>query len=261
MLGGIVMQQQYRDQIEKEFENCVDGVIARMREPGTYQPFHSALLSDEILFWSRFERSFSTSFGQRVVEELVRIVAIANGADDAKRQVTTIVNLDSAHLIAIEEHMQRIRDGHYITPPWRETVEEILAVRPIGKRSSIRIISDVWWLKNGVDHYISLKTVKPNIDQTAVAKKDCLQLTIGNPGCQTYFGLPYNPYGERRSAYAHNPPRKIFDFQHDPVVLIGRDLWDTIGGLGCYDEILDIVQRVGQKTKQAIQQMDLTTFH
>ena len=45
-----------------------------------------------------------------------------------------------------------------------------------------------------IDNYISLKTVKPNIDQTAVVKEDCLHLTIANPNCKTYFGLPYNPY-------------------------------------------------------------------
>jgi len=37
-----------------------------------------------------------------------------------------------------------------------------------------RIISDLWWFKDGINHYMSIKTVKPNIDQTAVAKQDLL---------------------------------------------------------------------------------------
>lgn len=82
-----------------------------------------------------------------------------------------------------------------------------------------------------------------------------MHLTIGNPGCHAYFGLPYNPYGELKTDYAFNPPMGIFDFRHDPVVLIGREMWDTIGGDGCYDEILDIARQVGQETKSAIERI------
>ena len=116
-----------------------------------------------------------------------------------------------------------------------------------------RIISDLWWQKDGIDNYISLKTVKPNIDQTAVAKEDCLYLKLANPLCNAYFGLPYNPYGEHKTDYAFTPPMGIFDFRNDSVVLIGREMWDTIGGLGCYDEILEIAKSVGNETKAAIE--------
>lgn len=89
----------------------------------------------------------------------------------------------------------------------------------------LRIISDLWWNKDGVDNYMSIKTVKPNIDQTAVAKQDCLHLVLSNPKCNAYFGLPYNPFGECKEDYSFNPPMGIFDFKHDSVVLIGKDMW------------------------------------
>lgn len=109
--------------------------------------------------------------------------------------------------------------------------------------------------KNGIDHFASLKTVKPNIDQTEVAKRDCLLLSAAIPGCKAYFGLPYNPYGENKADYAFTPPMGIFDFRHDPVVLIGQELWDTIGGPGCYVELLEIAREVGRQTKAAIDRM------
>ena len=114
------------------------------------------------------------------------------------------------------------------------------------------MISDLWWQKDGVDNYISLKTVKPNIDQTAVAKEDCLHLKIANPNCNAYFGLPYNPYGEDKVSYAFNPPMGIFDFHKDSVVLIGKEMWDTIGGKDCYEELLEIAKEVGKETKDKI---------
>lgn len=44
----------------------------------------------------------------------------------------------------------------------------------------------------------------------------------------------------------------IFDFLHDPVVLIGKDMWDILGGEGCYDELLDIASEVGFNTRRKI---------
>ena len=247
----------YRRMIADEFRNCVNGTINRVtHNEQTYRPFHTALLSEEVIFWSAFERSFSTSFGQRVIEELARLAALSNGAEEAARQVETVIEIDEAYEEAIHDHMQRLRaHGRLLAYAWNPTIRGIRAVQPSGRTRRIRIISDLWWRKDGIDNYISLKTVKPNIDQTAVAKEDCLHLTIAEPGCNAYFGLPYNPYGERREDYAFNPPMGIFDFRHDPVVLIGRDMWDTIGGEGCYDELLDIAAQVGEETRDNIRRI------
>ena len=84
------MDAKYRELIANEFRNCVNNTITRISANAqTYRPFHTALLSEEVIFWSGFERSFSTSFGQRVIEELARLVALSNGAEDAKRQKET----------------------------------------------------------------------------------------------------------------------------------------------------------------------------
>lgn len=248
------MNATYRKLIADEFMNCVTGTIRRVSDnEQTYRPFHTALLSEDAIFWSGFERSFSTSFGQRVIEELARLVALSNGADNAQRQRETNITIDSAYAEAISAHMHSLR-SHSRTQPndWQSSLAEIHAVKPIGRTTSMRIISDLWWHKNGVDYFISLKTVKPNIDQTAVAKEDCLYLSIALPNCKTYFGLPYNPYGEKKGSYSFNPPMGIFDFRHDPVVLIGKEMWDTIGGAGCYEELLSIAREVGKQTKPAI---------
>lgn len=250
------MNSNYKKAIADEFRNCVQGTINRiMNNEQTYRPFHTALLSEDVIFWSAFERSFSTSFGQRVIEEIAKLVALSNGAEQAERQFQTIISIDDAYEEAIHKHIQKLRSNKKTTTSWNETVQKILNTPISGKTRKIRVISDLWWKKNGIDNYVSLKTVKPNIDQTAVAKEDCLHLTIGNPNCNAYFGLPYNPYGEKRSDYAHNPPMGIFDFKNDPVVLIGRDLWDTIGGNGCYNELIDIATQVGNETRNQIKKL------
>lgn len=248
------MDAHYRSLIANEFRNCVTGTIRRINSSElTYRPFHSALLSDDVIYWSGFERSFSTSFGQRVIEEIARLVALSNGAEEASRQKVNEIQIDAAYDEAIHNHMQhlRSRERNY-KYDWESSLAEVMSAVPSGRIVTMRVISDMWWKKDGIDHFISLKTVKPNIDQTAVAKEDCLKLSVAYPNCKAYFGLPYNPFGESKESYAHNPPMSIFDFHHDPVVLIGREMWDTIGGDGCYDELLEIAASVGIETKEQI---------
>lgn len=250
------MDTNYRAQIANEFRNCVNNTILRVNNnTPTYRPFHTALLSEDAIFWSSFERSFSTSFGQRVIEEIARLVALAYGANLASRQVETIITIDVAHDDAIREHIQALREHRLRNYSWNACYPQIQATEPSGTTKRIRVISDLWWRKDGVDNYISLKTVKPNIDQTAVAKEDCLHLKIADPTCNAYFGLPYNPYGENKTDYAHNPPMGIFDFHTDPVVLIGKEMWDTIGGAGCYEELLEIAREVGIETRENLRRM------
>lgn len=251
------MDQYYIDLIADEYRNCVHNTIDRIRQKEqTYRPFHSALLSDDVIFWSGFERSFSTSFGQRVVEELAKIVALANGAEQAQRQVDIQIQIDEGYQLAITKHIESLRSGNRYTPyDWNTSLNEVLNAQLTGNITTHRVRSDFWWRKNGIDNFISLKTVKPNIDQTSVAKEDCLYLTIGDRNCNAYFGLPYNPYGEQKEDYAHNPPMQIFDFHYDTVVLIGREMWDTIGGFGCYDILLGIAEQVGHETRKEIEKM------
>lgn len=248
------MEEKYQKQIEREFRTCVEDTISRIQESDeTYRPFHSALLSKEALFWSRFERSFSTSFGQRTIERLAEIAAYSNGARDTTRQKETMVRLDKAFFDAVNLHDEQIRSGDRRNRDWNKALSVVANSVCTGDIRSIRIISDLYWVdKNGIENFISLKTVKPNIDQTMVAKKDSLLLKVYKPKCNVYFGLPYNPYGEEKTKYNHKPPMGIFNFHSDEVVLIGKEMWDTIGGKGCYEEILSIVRQVGEETKTRI---------
>lgn len=251
-----MLNSKYRELIASEFKNCVLNTIERVESnPRTFRPFHSALLSNEAIFWSCFERSFSTSFGQRVIEELARIVVMSNGATCAQRQRETNIEIDAAYNNSISVHIQNLRSNKCKNIDWNSSLAEIRAAVTSGYYVKVRIISDLWWHKDGIDHFVSLKTVKPNIDQTAIAKEDCLRLSVANPRCKVFFGLPYNPYGPNKENYNFSPPMRIFDFKHDEVVLIGKELWDELGGRGCYEEILEIARQVGVDTKPVINDM------
>lgn len=250
------MNRQYSKEIASEFTSCISSTIRRLDADDTHRPFHSALLSDEALFWSRFERSFSTSFGQRAIQRISRLAALAGGASRAEIGHESRVRLSPQHLAAIDTHITTIRSGRLGRPPnWNADLATVrIAGRP-AKEARHRVISDLWWVKNGVHCYASIKTVKPNIDQTAEAKRDLLKLKLNDPRCRPYFCLYYNPYGESRADYAWSPPKGFFNFEKDAVVLIGRDYWDTLGGKGLYDEILRIANEVGKTTRRQLEQL------
>jgi len=244
------MDSKYEKAIAEEFRRCVRNTLQRLKADPTLRPFHEALLSKEAILWSRFERSFSTSFGQRVIERLSRIVALAYGVEEAVVGKRTACRLTENQLRAIDAHISALRGGG-LKPNWALDLEGVVNAQG-GEEVVEQVISDLWYRRGGAEHFVSIKTVKPNIDQTAQAKRDLLKLKVAYPQSKVYFGLYYNPYGEKKLDYAWSLPFQIFDMHNDEVVLVGREYWETIGGKGAYDRILEIARAVGEETKEKI---------
>lgn len=252
------MNADLRKKIEDELFSCVYRTIDRCSDKDTEsKPFHKALLPKEVLYWSRFERSFSTSFGQRSIELLSTFAALAGGASIAQRQKETAVSLSVAADRAISAHISHLRSNTLSRAPfWDTDLSDIRSASSTDTVNNIdlddviehRVISDLYWNKDGEDNFLSIKTVKPNIDQTSKAKEDMLRLKLFAPGCNVYFGLYYNPYGDTRQNYKWTQPFSIFDMHNDDVVLIGREYWDLLGGVGFYDKLLEIATHVGKQT-------------
>jgi len=247
------MKDEYRTAIANEFLACVRNTIIRVREADGYRPFHRALLSENVLTWSRFERSFSTSFGQGVIERISKIAVLSGGASEAITQAQADIKISVNKLNGINYHISDLRNSSSgVRGCWSRDVSNIQSINDGVEFVNDRVISDLWWKKDGIDNFISIKTVKPNIDQTAEAKRDLLKLKMAFPSANVYFGLYYNPFGEDKNLYSWAPPQRIFDFKNDPCVLIGKEYWDTLGGYGFYEEILSIVESVGQQARAMI---------
>lgn len=240
------------EQIIAILEKCVNGTIKRVSKDMTYRPFHEALLTKELVAASAFERSFSTSFGQGPIEEISRILAIASGSECA-RQKETRVNVNKGAVDEIGRILGALRDG-VSSPNWKKELARIQAFTK-GDFVQARILSDIWIKRNDTEIFISIKTVKPNIDQTEIAKKDMLMLKAHDPKYETYFSLYYNPGGPRREDYKWSMPFKIFDMAHDECVLIGQEYWDFVGGKNTYIDLLDIFGEVGNKTRKKLKRL------
>jgi hypothetical protein len=165
------MQEETKEKITAILQDCVNRAIERVKKNKTFQPFHEALLTKKLLASASFERSFSTSFGQGPIEEISKILATANGAECA-RQKETLANVNKSAVDEIERILSSLRSGEG-TPNWRKEIDRIKAFNK-GDYIVRRIISDLWIKNNEIESFISIKTVKPNIDQTEIVKKDML---------------------------------------------------------------------------------------
>ena len=67
---------------------------------------------------------------------------------------------------------------------------------------------------------------------------------------KTYYGMTYNPYGERKPN-KHSFVIKYLDAKHH--VLMGEPFWDYLGGSGTYTDLLSVHRKVGKdKSKDLI---------
>jgi len=247
------MTEETKKKIEGILESCVSRALIRTAKNKTYRPFHESLLTKELVNASSFERSFSTSFGQGPIEEISQLIAIDSG-HQAERHKETQVNVFKGAIDEIERICSSLRSGEK-NPNWKTELKKISAYQK-GDTEVRRVISDLWLKKDGVETFISIKTVKPNLDQTEIAKKDLLLLKAHNHEYQTYFGLFYNPGGPNRSDYNWTMPFKIFDMFHDDCVLIGKDYWNTLGDSSdTYEKLLEIFKIVGKRTQEAIMKL------
>ena len=150
------------------------------------------------------------------------------------------------------EHTEKGKNR--IKPNWDSELEFVLE----GKSSKIipvTVVCDVYAkdIKNKKEYVFELKASLPNSDQTKVSKEKILKL-YSMESCQidgAYFALPYNPYGKRED-YAWTFPARWFDMKNDPIVLIGNEFWEKIGGTGTYKAFIDAVNEIGEEYKNRI---------
>ncbi|MGI6666730.1 MAG: TdeIII family type II restriction endonuclease [Bacillota bacterium] len=225
------------------------------RKVSTKNPFGAALVPMEIWKGSYFERSFVTKMGRGVFERIAQIVAQGSGARTIL-QHSTRARICTWRLEKIDQILAAQRTGNG-APDWNREVSEILALNNDAYRE-VETISDLFVERpDGTREFYCLKTVKPNLDQTEIAKRNMLYLTASDPRNQVFFGLPYNPAGEgkpyRDTGFTF--PFSLFRMDDDPCVLIGGALWNRLGASdSVYDELLAAFRHVGSQFAREIRE-------
>lgn len=219
------------------------------------KPLYAALVPDEIFKGSHFERRFVTPFGS--AWEKLAIVAANEGLgrgikghsihgrvkDDRLRRITEILNA--------LEHPGRGNERK--RPDWDSELSYVLEGK--GENIPVTVICDVYAedIENDKKYAFELKAPLPNSDQTKVSKEKILKLYSMEPAQvdDAFYALPYNPYGQRKD-YDWSFPARWFNMKEDPVVLIGNEFWEKIGGLGTYQSFIEAVNEIGKEYQDRI---------
>ncbi|MDO7870589.1 MAG: TdeIII family type II restriction endonuclease [Enterococcus casseliflavus] len=253
------MNSKTKSRIKQRIREKTDGILSRriqefnedMKELLVRNPFGARLVPEEIWKGSKFERSFVTSFGQGVYEQIAYEIALGSGAIAEKQHPETLT-INTWQEEAINNLLADQRNNRGTTPNWENELGEI---KRLSTRSTIEvnILFDLYIKRpNGVEEYYSIKTVKPNLDQTEIAKRDMLRTASAKDHSQAYFALPFNPYGEGND-YRWSLPKKIFDMNNSTAVLIGAEFWNKVGNNpNTYTELLLIFDELGQEYQEKI---------
>jgi len=121
----------------------------------------------------------------------------------------------------------------------------------MGKAQKQGRIADFYMLRNGIEHYFEIKTVKPNIDVFTKSKVKLLEwVARRRKPVKVFLAFPYNPY--------HPQPYERFTEQgvleKGKEFLIGKEYWDFLGGDNTFENLLELFDSVGKKFKEKIQQ-------
>ncbi len=213
-------------------------------------PFGFRLVPIEVWKGSKFERSFVTTLGQGIFEQIAKYVAEGTGAK-AENQYVREIEINTWRIEKIDNILKNQRrpkkrsDSKFSSI--KEELNEILLLNN-DRYEKMRVLFDLYIERNdGSEEFYSFKTVKPNLDQTEKAKKEILLLMSSDTTTNAFFALPYNPAGESNIyKKAHGIPYRLFNMDEDEHVLIGAKLWNKIGqDNNTYNELLRIFEEVG----------------
>ena len=219
------------------------------------KPLYAALVPDEIFKGSHFERRFVTPFGG-VWEKLAKVVGEkVLGYCEVAYHIKGKVPKE--RLRRIQEVLNKLEHkplkGERVRPDWEAELKYILAGK--GALMPVTVICDVYAenINTKEKYAFELKAPLPNSDQTKVSKEKMFKLYAMTPSPITaaFYALPYNPYGKRKD-YAWSFPARWFDMRNDPVVLIGNEFWDIIGGKGTYQLFISEINKLGKVYRERI---------
>ncbi|MBI3363129.1 MAG: TdeIII family type II restriction endonuclease [Chloroflexi bacterium] len=213
-------------------------------------PFHRLFFDEVGLVAFKQERSVVTRMGQQLYPDLAECIATEHYQNvTLEHEITGTLKKSTADTISriVRELRSRQRQPNHAA----EIAEIVSASRAPGKATvEVRVIADLYIgdFRTG-PFFAEIKTPLPNLDICAETKHKILTfialLHQHNP--QGYLAFPYNPF-ITRADYKHSFTKQIMDLRDE--VLMAGEFWDEIGGTGTFDQLLEIIERVGNDLRE-----------
>lgn len=241
-----VISEVARKQIRSVLAPWLSKHIRTLLEKRPHIPFHQALFPGrDLSIWGE-ERSFSTALGNRFQKIALILARDVHANGESNYTLTgTIPNATLSTISAIVSDLRsgvRSMNGNY--PQFCQMIRSGYAGDLVQRSARLDL-----FYRDGQDgeNYFEIKSPKPNRGQCWEATERLLLVhglrASHNGHVRAYYGMPYNPYGEEKTAYAWHHAVELLDINNQ--VLIGREFWDFIGGAGTYEELLALFEEIG----------------
>lgn len=247
----MALSNKQKDKIISLLERKIEDKLRRYVRETSSMPFLTRLIQDsEKVAAYSFIHSMATTLGMSIYEDVSKIIAEENSQECfTKYDVGGVISKEQKYVI--DDIIRKLRNGEKKVDHDEEIKKVLSASAKDGKAQKDGRIADFYMLRNGIEYYFEIKTVKPNIDVFTKSKVKLLEwVARRRKPVKVFLAFPYNPY--------HPQPYERFTEQgmleKGKEFLIGKEYWDFLGGDNTFENLLELFDSVGKKFKEKIQQ-------
>lgn len=247
----MALSKNQKSQISKLLSKKIENKLKKYGRETTSMPFLSRLIQDDekIAAYS-FIHSIATSLGMSIYED-VSVILASETSEAAFRNygVGGVISKDQQGVISTI--VNELRNGERKANIEQEIIEVLAASSEKGTFQKAGNIADFYMLRDGVEYFFEIKTVKPNIDVFEKSKHKLLEwIARKRKHTRVYLAFPYNPY--HPEPYSRFTETGMMNHPHD--FLIGEEYWDLIGGKGTFQSLLETFDEVGKEFKDRLKE-------
>ena len=164
------LSESQKKQITSLLSEKIQSKLTRYARESTSMPFLAKLMqnAEQVAAYS-FIHSLSTTLGMSIYEQVSKIIA-SEHSEECRTQYDIGGLISENQKTAIDGILRELRNGERQSNIVRETEDVLNANSVNGKAQSEGKIADLYMVRDGVEHYFEIKTVKPNIDVFAKSK-------------------------------------------------------------------------------------------
>ncbi|MGD8781130.1 MAG: TdeIII family type II restriction endonuclease [Ignavibacteria bacterium] len=215
----------------------------------TSMPFLARLIQDnEKIAAYSFIHSLATTLGMSIYEDVSVIIASENSTECYRNYGVGGV-LSKEQKSTINRIVSALRNGSRNADIILEKKEVLQSSSANGEFQKSGNIADFFMIRDGIEHYFEIKTVKPNIDVFEKSKTKLLEWVARcRKDVNVFLAFPYNPYHPQ--PYSRFTEVGMMDAPND--FLIGEEYWDFLGGENTFPELLETFDEIGKEFKEEL---------
>jgi hypothetical protein len=248
------MKPEVRNNLKELLSNCIRDKIRKYNPETESKPFFEAIFTKRTVNLASLIQSFYTSFGTSIYEQMAVLLAKENANYFAERQHLLLGKIDPDTETLINNiHLKILRSGSAGNKIEQINMIRNSVIQASPERDPESIVDVFIRVPSGIEFYLDVTSVKPNIKEFRTLKKKLLRwvaLRLSNDRSakvNTALAIPYNPYYPK--PYARWTSSGLYD---PSELLVGPDFWNFVAGENVYDELLNLFMEVGEELRPLI---------